>query len=156
MPLKTQASEPIPDLLSYVPYSINNQTLVEDISNMFSYDVVEPSQPVDLQFVFGAKQPIVKTFRFKNLTNNTNIELEFEFNSEIFEAPSKVTITPEQTVSVNLLLNIENMKTNVTSQPVDFKVKVKNIEPSSGPLTLKSMASPLVPTSLDNTITLYE
>lgn len=156
MPLKTQASAPISNLVSHVPYSLNNQTLVEDISGMFSYDVVEPTTPVDLQFTFGATQALVKTFKFKNLTTNTNIELGFEFDSGIFQAPSSVTISPEETVSINLLLNIQNMQANTTSLPVEFKVKVKNTKPSSGPLTLKTTQQSLELTSLDNTITLYE
>ena len=156
MPLKTQASAPISNLTSYVPYPLNNQTLVEDIFSMFSYDVMEPTTPVNLQFTFGATKAVVKTFRFKNLTTNTNLELEFQFDSGIFEAPSTLSLAPEQTVSVDLLLNIANMQSNVTSQPVDFKVRVKNTKPISGPLTLKATAEPLAATMLDNTITLYE
>lgn len=160
MPLKRQSTGTISGLQSFVSYSLNNRPLVEDISDMISYDVLEPEQPVDLQFVFGATKPIVKTFQFKNLTNNTNLQLEFTFDTTIFNAPSSITILPEQSASVDLRLNIGNMQFGITDRPVQFDVTVKNIKPASvGPLTLGasgSAAEPLLATPINNVITIYE
>lgn len=159
MPLKTRTSSSVSNLQTYVPYSLNNETLVEDISTMFSYDVMEPLDPVDIQFTFGATQPLIKTFRFKNLTKNTNLELEFDFDRGIFQAPTTLVLLPEETKSVNLLLNVDNMQPDVTAKPVQFLVKVKNTTPTNGPLTFKASDSAqeeLELTSLNSTITIYE
>ena len=159
MPLKTQASTTIDKLINHTPYPLNNEILVEDISSMFSYDVMEPLDPVNVQFTFGATQPLIKVFRFKNLTKNTNLELEFDFDGEIFQAPTTLVLLPEETKSINLLLNVDNMQPNVTTRPVQFIVKVKNTTPTTGPLTFAASGSAqeeLELTSLNSTITIYE
>lgn len=158
MPLKTTPSGQIAMLKSYTPYDISGETLAEDITNMISYDVQEPVDPIDIQFTFGATQPIVKTFTFKNLTKNREIELMFEFDKEVFDAPTTVTISPASTISVPFRMRIDNLQPGMSYKPFDLKITAKNIkQENSGPLAfLQPNATPLEPVLLDPFIALYQ
>jgi hypothetical protein len=155
MPIKTQASATISQLIDYTPFSTGGEILVEDINQMFSYSVLEPTLPVDLQFTFGATKPLVATFQFKSLVKNATLQLVFYYDKMIFEASTNVVvIAPEQTVNVDLLLRINDMEVDVTQKLTEVKVLIENITNNS--LVYGALIEPLVTKSLDNVITIYE
>lgn len=138
MPIKTRPSRDIPFLSSYVPYSIGTETLVEDINEMFYYTVFEPDTSVFLEYKFGAQNTLVKQFTFKNLTTNTQLEVQMNYDSGIFytDIPSPAILQPNETITVALFINAQNMQPNTSLLKTDFKVIVRNV--SNGSLVYKS------------------
>lgn len=159
MPLKLQTSVQVDD---YTPYSINGETLVEDINDMVSYSVIEPDRPVDVQFIFGAIDAIIKTFEFKNLTKNQLLTIRFtNFDTNIFQAtPNPLLLPPEQSGFVTVRIQPENMQFGITNQLTNMNVEIENTKVENNPLlTFKasgSAADKLELDELEKIITLYE
>lgn len=159
MPIKLQNSAQVKD---YVPYSTNGEMLVEDINDMVSYDVEEPERSIDLQFIFGATNTVVKTFNFKNLTKNQLLTITAaNYDSNAYSiTPNPLLLQPEQTGSMTLLIVAENMQVGITNQLTNLKFEIENTRtPTTPALTFKasgSAAEPLGITTLDKTITVYE
>lgn len=137
MPIKDKPSRNIPFLKSYVPYSTNGEVLVEDINDMFSYSIAETSNPVSIQYTFGATRELVQEFSFTNLT--TNAELEFEIESSVLfkVTPSTFILSPGQTTNVELKLKTGDLTVDITNQDVKMNVSVKNL--SNGSLVYKDL-----------------
>jgi hypothetical protein len=138
MPIKTRPSGNISFLSSYVPYSIGSETLLEDINEMFYYTVFEPDLPVSLEYTFGAQNTLIKQFTFKNRTSNAVLEVQMNYDSVIFntDIPSPLLLQPNETRTVSLFINGENMQPNTTLFKTDFNIIVQNV--SNGTLVYRS------------------
>jgi hypothetical protein len=155
MPIKVQPSSPIELLTNYTPFSTSGEQLVENIDEMVSYTVIEPETPVNLQFTFGATNPLVATFAFKNLTNNADIEITLVYDTNVFNSlNNSVVIGPGDVARIPLNLRIDNMEVGVVNKALDITVLVRNV--SNGSLVYLADTAKLPIETLNQTINIYE
>lgn len=154
MPIKIQASSNIALLTNYTPYSIGENVLLEDINEMFSYAIQEPQTPIDLQFVFGAVEALIGNLVFKNLTTNATLRVVLEYDTLTFITTPTFELVPEETRTIPVRINAQNMQVGVTNLQKNIKVSVSNI--TNGSLVYKSSEEPLPTVSFNDTITLYD
>jgi hypothetical protein len=156
MPIKTQPSTTIELLQNYIPYSTNGNVLVEDVGQMFSYSIEEPSTPVNLEFVFGATQHVVGNIVCKNLTSNAILEvkLDYDISTFIINPSDTFRLEPEQTRTIEIRVNVNDIHPGMVNMLKNIKVSVTNILNDS--LVYKSNQSSLSKVLFNNTITLYE
>lgn len=144
MPLKTTTS--VVDFLSrYIPYTIGEEILVEDINQMLTYSVQEYQQPVLVDYDFGAAQQLIKTILLKNTTNNANIQITFEYDSLYVrcvvtdvDSGEVLNITPgtSYVMRPTTILGVQVLVNEVTIPvggpfPTQVKISVQNISNGS-------------------------
>lgn len=141
MPIKTAPSRPIDFLSNYVPYTIGEEILVENINEMLTYSVQEYTQPLQVVYDFGSAQQLIKTILVKNTTSNANIELTFsydvmylkcvvtdtEFGEVLSISPeTSLIIRPTRILAIQLLVSEKTIPVGGPF-PTQFRIFAKNI-----------------------------
>lgn len=165
MPIKLQSAQ-IPYLESYVPFSTNGQTPIEDINQMFSYSVIEQeiSNPTLLTYFIGGTNHTVKRMNFQNLTNNAVLRFKFSYDKSIYiieqgstlEPIDEMDLEPGSMDMVVVKLYPDGVNSEVKRVSANIKVSVSNL--SNGNLVYFDTAAPQMELEtfgdINNTITL--
>lgn len=164
MPIKSDIVYPVPFLTSFVPYT--DPTVEENISNMFSYNIKESSEPVLVEYFVGSRNRLVYGLEVSNLLQNASLEVEMLYNQDLFmiDAGTIPTITESGKASVKILLTpLQNKIFNVLLTPLITNTAIAlatlsdNIQlvvslVPMGDVVKKSNKTPLTQTTLPSTI----
>lgn len=83
MPIKNSITGTIPNLTAFTPYVELN--LEENVNNMFSYNIIPSSVPVNIDYLVGGDaSPFIATLEVSNLTENAPLSVKIIYNNELF------------------------------------------------------------------------
>lgn len=150
MPIKTSVDGNI-QLVNFIPFQLPpNTVLVENIEQMFSYDLQIPTQPFEIDYLIGTDEIFSFQLSIKNLTQNATLTTEVQYDESFFITSTKtITINPEEIKTINLTLNTEYLDTvkTTTTKFQEIKVLVTNVQ-SNGVVYKNINTTNLSPTFL--------
>lgn len=148
MPIKYKASDEIPYLTRYIPYSIPENTLeIENIRQMISYNMIPSEIPVNINYFIGSATSFVTELFFKNLTDNATLMLAVSYDPAIFNiSANELVLNPGQTLSVIVETDNEYLNKKMYSNLLtNIIVSVTNV--ATGEIVVKNTSITNLPTS---------
>lgn len=131
MPIKSNFTDSV-QTISFTPFRLpENTLLIENIEEMFSYDLQVPEQPVEIDYTIGSTDVYSFDLFVKNLTRNATLTISIEYNKEIFVIENDtIILNPEETKAIKVTLNAQRLDLYVvkTTFSEQVKISVTNIE----------------------------
>lgn len=140
MTIQPPAAVNIPYLVSYREYQPPSGTVLLDyVKDMVSYNLVEPTSSVALEYNIGADGDYPQTLIVKNITNNARLKIRIQYDTQIFTItnpdtnqignPVEFIIPAEQTKNITIKINKDNLnqKTEREVIPTEIKMFVTNL-----------------------------
>lgn len=84
MPIKDYVTGTVPYLVSYEPYNLGSTQACDNILDMLSFNLKPQPVPTDINYHVGAETSYVTTLTLKNLTNKTVLDVQVEFDRDVF------------------------------------------------------------------------
>jgi hypothetical protein len=84
MPIKDYVTGTVPYLVSYEPYNLGSKQACDNILDMLSFNLKPQPVPTDINYHVGAGTSYVTTLTLKNLTDGTTLDVQVEFDRDVF------------------------------------------------------------------------
>jgi hypothetical protein len=92
---------------NYIPYQLGmGEVAIDNISDMYSINIFPSDSVIRINQPIGSQNTFTFTFRIKNLTKNTNLEVELIFKENIITCDERIFIVnPEETKTVEIFVD---------------------------------------------------
>jgi hypothetical protein len=93
--------------INHTPYQLDaGQEVIDNISSMYSINIEEKNTPLLVNQGFGSENTFTVTFRIKNLTENTDLEVELSSKENFITFDNNIFIVlPMETRAVEIFLD---------------------------------------------------
>jgi len=119
----------IPFLIDFTPYEFTDIEC-RSIEDMVSFSLQQTVPVSNIAYNIGSTGNIRILLQIKNVTNNTNLEIKFTFDKNIFiidGTESRVILQPSEVRGFNMELNKTQLNESLRSLLTKITVEVKNI-----------------------------
>ena len=155
MPIQGQTVNPIPFLLSYVPYNISGDTgIVENINQMISYNLLPNPSGTSVDHRTGTVSSYEKILRIKNITANADLSITITYPLEFILVPSNGTapivfnLPPNSVREFTIKFNTTRLDAMSYQTPTIKNIELKVNVIGNGSLILKNNNSTTLPTEV--------
>jgi hypothetical protein len=148
----------IPYLINFIPNKVEG-VLCQSINDMVSVSLQQNVPISTINYNVGSFDDVLIPLSVKNITNNTNLEIEVLLDDTIFLLNAsnftgkKFRLIPGEIVTFTISLNKDVMDKTSIRENTDISIKIKNVT-NNGIVTKNSSATMLNMDFLNETVTL--
>lgn len=131
-----------PFFVNYQPYTLSeNLTLIENVNEMFSYNLIPNDIPIQVDYFVGAENNIRFIFSIKNLTLNTRLQVDFIYDNNFFmiqDSDISFILPPQEIKNIDIVGNKDQLNVMYTGEikHTNLSINVTNI--NDGQMVVKN------------------